>query len=149
MTRLRAHVEKTMEPRLRAALAKFLAAQRAEIAEKVRAKGAHLANEPKDQAVWWNAKQWDDRLRSALLPHLGGIAGVVSAQVKELIPTGKADPLPIPDEETFVERVLAIVLGKGGARITNINATTRDAVQDLIDQGVRDGLSPAALGDLI
>ena len=157
MTRLRAHVEKTMEPRLRAAVAKFLVAQRAEIVEKVRAKSAHLASKPGDQAAWWNGKQWDDRLRSALLPHLGGIAGVVagvvSTQVKELLPkplpTGKALPLAIPDEESFIERVLASVLTKGGARITNINKTTRDAIQGLIDQGARDGLSPAAMGDLI
>jgi phage portal protein BeeE len=156
MTRLRAHVEKTMEPRLRAAVAKFLVGQRAEIAEKVRAKSAHLASKPGDQAAWWNAKQWDNRLRSALLPHLGGIAGVVSAQVRELLPAaktpapaGKALPLPIAEPDLFVERVLASVLTKGGARITNINRTTRDAVQGLIDQGVRDGLSPAAMGDLI
>jgi phage portal protein BeeE len=154
MTRLRAHVEKTMEPRLRAAVARFLVAQRAEIAEKVRTKpDGHFTRKPGDQAAWWNGKKWDAQLRSALLPHLGGIAGVVSAQVKELLPkplpTGKALPLAIPDEESFIERVLAQVLGKGGARITNINATTRDAVQGLIDQGVRDGLSPAAMGDLI
>jgi phage portal protein BeeE len=149
MTRLRAHVDQTMTGRLRSAVAKFLEGQRAEIAAKVRAKGEHLASKPGDQSVWWNEKQWDARLRSALLPHLGGIAGVVSTQIGELIPTGKTMPLPEPSETTFVDRVLAVVLNKGGARITNINKTTREAVQALIDQGVRDGLSPAALGDLI
>jgi phage portal protein BeeE len=150
MTRLRAHVEQTMTGRLRSAVVKFLHAQRAEIAEKVRTKGAHLASEPKDQVVWWNEKQWDDRLRTALTPHLAGVAQTVASHIHEALPTGKALPIEQTDgEDAFVERVLASVLNKGGARITNINRTTREAVQALIDQGASEGLSPAAMGDLI
>jgi hypothetical protein len=150
MTRLRAHVERTMTGRLRSAISEFLHAQRAEIAIKVRAKGAHLANKPDDQAAWWNGKQWDARLRAALTPHLAGVAQTVASHIHEALPTGKALPIEQTDgEDTFVERVLASVLNKGGARITNINRTTREAVQALIDQGAREGLSPAAMGDLI
>jgi hypothetical protein len=41
------------------------------------------------------------------------------------------------------------VLTRGSARVTNINATTRDGLNEIIAQGIEQGMGPAELGDAI
>jgi hypothetical protein len=48
--------------------------------------------------------------------------------------------------DSLLERALQFVLHRTGIRIKGINDTTRTAVRQVVEQGVREGLSPAELG---
>lgn len=132
---LRERTQVTWEPKIRKSVSAFLAKQR----EFVIGRAAHLLAKPKETA-WWNAARWDRELRDALLEDEAKMAAGVRAQVAKTLSPGKADPL---------ETTLDFVRERAGERITGINLTTRQAIADLVETAIEDGLSPAELADLI
>lgn len=137
---LRRSLDQRWTPAMRKAIGTALAAQKSDVAKRVRDKGAHLSKKPSDTTVWWNATRENDRLSRAIAPHATGIATQVVERTRSALRPGKAD-----FESTVAERVRKST----GERIVGINETTRDAVAQLIAQGFDDGLSPAEVADLI
>lgn len=138
----RAAVIRRFEPAVRKAVASVLSEQRAEVAQKVREKGEHIARKPTDREKWWDAKKWDKRLLEAIKTGLAGVAtSVVTKVTAKLGQPAKADP--------FTQTVLEAILRSVGTRVTGINQTTRDAIAQLIGTGFSDGLAPAQIADLI
>ena len=127
------------EPAIRKAVASFLADQRAQIVARIRKNGEKIARKPKDVSVWWNETLAEAQLEAALSPHALRLAEATVARTKQSL--GKAN--------TFSDTVAEQVARSVGLRIKGINATTRDAIADLIAQGFDDGLSPGEVADLI
>lgn len=127
-------------PSVKKAVASVLQAQRSEIARRVRERHSHLVKKPSDVTAWWDEKKWRQELEKALKPHLSGMAGRITLQVRQSIAPGKA---------SFEDAVVGRILREAGKRITGITDTTREDIQKLLLQGLEQGLSPAELGDLI
>ena len=140
---LRRTVDTRWVPSVRKTVAGLLAAQRAEIAAKVRAASpATIARQRNNPQAFFDRGTEAERLRKLLAPVLGTIAQTVSARTTAMLkPEGKADP--------FSASVVSSLLEKVGARIVGITGTTQDAVSAAIAQGYADGLSPSQIGDLI
>lgn len=126
-------------PRIREIIAAVLHEQRVEIAQRIRGRAEHIAANPKDTSVWWDAKKWDRALTGALVGGLAGMATSVSRQVADTLPPTKADPL------TAVDRVLE----RGAARVTKINATTKDAIAGILATAVEQDVSLLEIADAI
>lgn len=163
-----------LTPQLRGAVSLVLDQQRRDIVARVRTHYDAIKRTPKDASLWWppNAT-WDAAMTAALRPSLLGAAEQVDKHIAETVLAGrKAGPLTAPKPPAKVVGVLTdmaeiaaaqamaheglysagavqTVLTQGAARVTEINATTRSGINDLVAQGIRDGLSPAELGDVI
>lgn len=146
MRDFRAGVETEMMPRLRASAAMVLAEQKRSVLGEVRLHHQHVVGHPADSSVWWKPERWN----AALLAALSGSYKDIGEQVATQINAHKADlgvsfgpaiPAPV--------RLIATILEKAAQRVTQINETTRSELVDLIEQGAKDGLSPAELGDSI
>jgi hypothetical protein len=139
LVKLRTSLDNRYTPKVRNAVAAFLDEQRHDIAERIRRNAAHLMHDPKDSAVWFPAKQYDQKLAAVLAPTLSTVAGAVSEHVATIFEpvAGKADPV--------VDRVLY----RGAARVTRINQTTRDKVQSILTTGVANGLTVLEVADAI
>lgn len=139
---LRSKMEARFVPSLRKSLTGVLAEQRGVIASRIRDRSAALARKHNDTDIWWNARAEDERLAKVLRAGSTGIAQTVARQIDALLSTGKANPV-------YEDQVVTYVTKRTGERITQINETTRDAVQDAITQGFEDGLSPLEIAALI
>jgi len=139
LTRLRANLERTTTPKLKNDVAGILDEQRREIAERIRANASHVAGKPKDTSSWWNGRKWDERLMAALQAPLVAMAQSVTSHVSDVLAPRKADPLDP------VQRALT----RGAARVTGINARTKDAIASYVASGIEEGLSAAELADAI
>lgn len=137
---IRAKVEAAHLPTLLRSLEKALADQAADIAKAVDRHHAHLQGKPSDTQVWWNEEREYQRLLSVLEPTVADIARQTTSSTSATFfrEPAKADSL--------LERVLEFVRHRSGLRIKGINDTTRQAVRDVVEAGVREGLSPAELG---
>lgn len=138
---LRSRVQPQWERKIRPAVHGHLTEQRQTISDNVRQRYAQVIKKPKDSQAWWNARRWDESLISKLEPLLTDYARAVGTRATRTLRSAKADD--------WLDKVLGTVRTKAGARIVGINQTTRNRVQDIIEQGVEDGLGPAELGDLI
>jgi phage portal protein BeeE len=138
---IRSKVERAQLPRLRAAMADVLQQQRAEIARRVTQHHAQIRAKPGDYSTWWVEAAEHRRLQSALLP----IAEDIATEV------GRATSATFfrPAKASLIDRVLEFVRHLTGIRIKGINDTTRDAVREVVEDGVRAGLSSAELTDRI
>ena len=142
LTALRSRVAAQATPGLRASVATVLGQQRREVAGRVRAHAAALAVNPRDTTLWWpKDDRYDVALRQALSPGLSRMAQAVQAHIAAEVPPRKAGPAATGG--------VARVLSRGAARVTGINETTRAGIDALVQQGLDEGLSPAALGDLV
>jgi len=139
---LRSKMEARFVPSLRKSLTGVLAEQRGVIASRIRDRSAALTRKHNDTDIWWNARAEDERLAKVLRAGSTGIAQTVARQIDALLSTGKANPV-------YEDQVVEYVTKRTGERITQINTTTRDAVQDAITQGFEDGLSPLEIAALI
>lgn len=142
---LRRTVDTRWAPAARKTVAGVLAAQRHDVAAKVRAaSAATIARQRKNPQAWLDANTASSQLAKVLSPILASIAETVGDRTQALLkdqrPT-KADP--------FTESIVASLLRKVGERIKGITKTTQDAVAAAIAQGYDQGLSPAQIGDLI
>lgn len=139
---LRAKVEKVNLPSLRAAVNTVLAEQKAELADRVSRFHSQIVAKPADQTVWWNEEREYRRFAEALIPVLDEVAGDVSRKTS-------ATFFRPPAKASLIERVLDYVRHRSGIRIRDINDTTRKAVREVVEAGIRDGLSPAELASNI
>ena len=133
---LRKTLEAKTIPAVRQTMAQVLAAQRASVVAKVRARGAALAKKPDV----WDEPGENARLTKALRPHIAGIADLVTVRAKSLF-EAKADP--------FTDAVEDELLTRTGARITGINDTTRQAVIAAIRDGFAASLTVNEIADRI
>lgn len=138
---LRDRVEASHLPQLRRSLEKVLKEQKAELTSRIERFHAQIAAKPSDLTVWWNEEREYRRLFGVVTPLLTDIAGEVSRKTSAtFFRPAKADSLV---------RSLEFVLQRSGVRIKGINDTTRDAVRVVLEDGIRQGLSPAELGNRI
>lgn len=169
---LRQRIERTRIPLLRSAVARVLADQRETVLARLRDKAAHLLTRRDDVDAWWNGKHWDAALLDALVPIEVGIAATAASEVRRVMRRAKADDeyealaaeqlaaeelvrggAAAQSIDDFLDAARAFVRERAGERITGLNDTTRTevigAVRDVIDQAVREGLSPDQAADLL
>jgi len=171
MRTLKDNLTARVSPQLRGAVSLVLDQQKRDIVSRVRTNFDALKNKPKDASIWWpQGSKWDDAMTAALRPSLLGVAEQVDAHIQATVLAGrKAGPVKKPGVVSGVLTDLAdvaavqaagslglysagavqTVLTRGAARVTGINATTRAGIQNLVAQGIEEGLSPAELGDTI
>ncbi len=126
---LRERLQAQVTPRLKDALHRFLAEQKADIARRLADNAVHVRQNPRDTSVWFDKPRWDRELRTVLGSPLSSVATTVDAHIGAALAPGKA--LPVDP----VERILA----RGAARITKINDTTRDAVLGVLTTSIEQG----------
>jgi hypothetical protein len=144
LTRLRQSVDERVTPKVKQSVAAVLDEQRREIIFRAKAAAAHLMEHPRDTSVYWDEAKWDRKMLAAMKPHLYGMAEQVDAHIKQALGvTAKAGPIAAVNH----------ALTRGATRITRLNARTRDAVvstvRETVASGIRDGLSPAEVGDAL
>jgi hypothetical protein len=135
----RASVLRRFEPLVEKAIRSFLTEQKHDIANRIRARGEHLARKPTDRSVWWSDK-WDDKLLDALKVGVAGVSATVAAKVQS--------QLGAP-AKAFSDTIAQLILRSVGRRITGINATTRDEIGRLIGEAFAQGLAPSQVAELI
>lgn len=140
-TGFRAKMEARFVPLMRKTVAGLLAEQRARVAERIRIHGEAIKRKPGDTSVWW--KDEDSRLAKVLQASAATIAQTVARQVGTLMAPGKAAPV------SYEDSVVSYVTKRTGERVTKINETTREAIQDAIEEGFNEGLSPLEIAALI
>ena len=134
---LRAKTETTWEPRIRKAVQKVLDEQKAEVLGKTE----HMLRKPKETS-WWGETKQNRRMMSALEPLVEQLASEVAGETAKTVKKpAKAD--------SVLERILAFVRAKVAERVTQINATTREKVQQAVAAGIEQGLGPRELGELL
>jgi hypothetical protein len=126
-------------PRIREAVAGVLQQQRSEIAARIRGHAEQISRKPRDTSVWWDGPRWDRALSGALVGGLAGMATSVSRQVADTLPPAKADPLSAVDR----------VLSRGAARVTKINAATKDEIAGILATAVEQGTSILDIADAL
>lgn len=137
---LRTKTERQFTPSFRNTAAKVLAEMRDVIASAIESKWASIQRKPKDDSPWWNQRRWVAALEAAFAPLYGQLGRQVSLAASKRVETGKA---------SVDADVVATVVRSGGTRITAIADTTRDAIRNLIVQGVQDGLGPSEVAQNI
>jgi hypothetical protein len=141
-TDLRGRVVKSYEPKLRRSLEATLTAQADDIADKVVAKWDHIAAKPTDTDAWWSEQTEHGRLEQAIAPVITPLIDASGRRIRAgFFASTKAD--------NFMERVQSYVASKVGARIRDINATTRHSIRTLIGKAVAAGTGPAELAQQI
>lgn len=140
---LRSRIEATWVPRIERAVAKVLAAQRADIASRVEQHAEHLSRKPTDAALWWHPHREEKRWRDALDPLVADLSHEVASRIgKQLEMQPAKATLAFLGIAEFITRRTA-------ERIIGINETTQTAVQAAITTGVEAGLSPVEVSKLI
>jgi phage portal protein BeeE len=142
--KLRDQVTGTVRHDLRTDLAAYLQRLRQQLADSVRQHGEHVVKKPADSDAWWKRQTRDRELARVLAPHYAALAGQVVGGMRTVI-----DQPAKAKADSLADRVRGFITTRGGERITQINETTRQGVQQIIQQGVADGLGPAQIGDLI
>ena len=126
---LRNRIAAAKTPILKRSVSGVLADQRNEIAYRLRKNAAHIAKNPSDTSTWFPAKSFDAALTKALQPHLTVMADSVNTTIHDVLPAKKAAPAGA------VERVMT----RGAARVTKINETTRQKINEAIIRGLEAG----------
>jgi HK97 family phage portal protein len=156
---VRSKVEREATPDIKSAVARFLASQKADVVKRIRERAAHLLRKPKDASAALGGG-WDLALAKILIPRAEDIAVTVATEAKRSVPAKKAyRPSFIGYEpgaakaDDFTDNALDFVRSRAGERITGINDTTRQAVQDavaeVLEEAISQGLSPDEAGDLL
>ena len=136
---LRNRIAAAKTPILKRSVSGVLSDQRHEIADRLRKNAKHVARNPSDTSTWFPAKQFDAALTRALAPHLTVMADSVNATIHDVLPAKKAAPAGA------VERVMK----RGAARVTGINETTRQKINDAIIRGLEAGSTINDVADAI
>ena len=126
--------QKSVKPRGETAIRQFLTEQRERISERVRDTLPQTKAARKEAAdEWWDGAAEDAALRETLR----GLYLEVGREGLQVV----ADKTGRVVTNTAVNRILSDLYEYGGARITNINERTRDAVKAQLTEGVRRGYS--------
>jgi|GEM_PF-3147182 len=151
MRALKQNLSARVIPQMRGSVSLVLDAQKRDIAGRVRGQYERIKAKPSDTTLWWppNAK-WDEAMVAAIKPALLGVAEHVRTHVGDTVMRGrKADPLVDSSGNPVMNGAITQVLTRGAAKVTGINKTTRDGINDLVVQGIEQGMGPAELGDAI
>ncbi len=132
--KLRRTVDNTVVPKVQNAVQAVLDAQKASVIAYLEKAGLDHLKRKLD--FRWDAKAADRELENALKPHLGQIVAKVA--VKTHAALGDLQPAKATTVDDFTEKVTVRVLTKGAGRVTNINRTTRDALQQTIAEALKD-----------
>ena len=150
LVNLRNRIAASKTPIIKRNVHAVLEEQKREIADRLRKSAEHIAKNPGDTSTWFPAKSFDAKLSAALSPHLTVMADLVNATIHDVLPAKKAAPAGA------VERVMT----RGAARVTGINETTRQKINDAIIRGLEagstindvadaiEGIGPATVGGL-
>lgn len=134
---LRKHSTMSWEPKLKRTAEQILADMRDEIARLVEEKHAHLSRRRTDTDAWFDEAAWTDRF-AELVKRETELAREVNTKIdRTLKREGKAGVL---------DNVLDFVKERGAVRIKGILDTTRELLQKIIGDGLKDGMGPAELG---
>lgn len=139
---IREDIERDITPTIRDRVSQFLREQRSSVLNRLTERAGHLLRRPSDTDAWWSPRRWDHALGELLAEPQALIATQVSSAARERIggPSAKAEP------DDFLQDAAQFVRTRTGERITGINATTRDAVEEVvrevIEDAVEEGLSP-------
>lgn len=150
---LREEWNQRVTPKLKDALAAYLAEQKADIADRIRRNwDAIVRHQGKDESMWMpDPRKWDERLTDVLRPALQGMAAAVEADISAALGgAGKADTqaraYALGDADSGA---VAHVLERGAGRVTNVTDWTRKELRRLISDAIEQGLSPKDAGDVV
>jgi hypothetical protein len=139
---LRGTLETRWVSRLTSSLRTVLKEQMEAVAARVRAASpAALERHKNDPDYWWNDKKETARMTAVLQGPESAIASEVLTRVTKV--------LPKPEGKAMPDDVTRYVLKRTGDRITDINATTRQAIVSAILAGFDQGESPSQVADRI
>ena len=142
--RLRSTVDKRVTPALERAVRGVLGQQRDEVARRVERNWSRISAHPGDEQAWWSEGKWNGAMLRTVKPALAGVGELVGDHVEQaMAPKGKASMGAA--SKRAVERALT----RGAARVTRINATTREGIRRLVAEAIERGLSPAEAGKLV
>ena len=152
LVNLRNRIAASKTPIIKRNVHAVLEEQKREIADRLRKSAEHIAKNPGDTSTWFPAKSFDAKLSAALSPHLTVMADLVNATIHDVLPAKPQKAAPAG----AVERVMT----RGAARVTGINETTRQKINDAIIRGLEagstindvadaiEGIGPATVGGL-
>lgn len=143
MGRLRRQVDKRVTPALKRAVEGVLGEQRDDVARRVERNWSRIEKHPADEQAWWNTKRWDAAMLRTVKPVLTGVGEMVGDHVQASMAPRKASL------GAASRAAVARALSRGAARVTRINATTREGLRRLIAEAIERGLSPAEAGALV
>jgi phage portal protein BeeE len=136
LTSLRARIERTETPALRSALATYLAAQRREIATRLRTTDAgRLKGDPHSILP----KRWDDELAKLLGRPLATMALAVDQHITAALRPTKAAPVSAADRARE----------RAGRRVKGINDTTRAKIAEAIGRAIDEGDDVLTVADAV
>jgi phage portal protein BeeE len=139
LVNLRNRIAASKTPIIKRNVHNVLEDQKREIAARLRKSADHIAKNPGDTSTWFPAKTFDAKLSAALTPHLTVMADSVNATIHDVLPAKKAAPAGA------VERVMT----RGAARVTGINETTRQKINEAIIRGLEAGSTINDVADAI
>lgn len=134
---LGAKIRSATEPRLRSAVAGLLQRQRDAIAALVEERAELIARKPNDQTLWWVPGRWS--WADTVAPVIDELAAATVRGVQSAMAPPKA-------ELDFIGSVTSYLRAHLLERARGIDATTRQAVAEVITNGVAEGVGPGELG---
>jgi len=141
LVNLRNRIAASKTPIIKRGVHDVLEDQKREIVTRLRKNADHIAKNPSDTSTWFPAKSFDAKLSATLKPHLMVMADTVNATIHDVLPAKPAKAAPAG----AVERVMA----RGAARITGINETTRQKVNEAIYRALEAGSTVNDVADAI
>ena len=142
LVNLRNRIAASKTPIIKRNVHNALEDQKREIAARLRKLPAsHFVKNPNDSTSWFPAKQFDAKLTAALQPHLNVMADLVNTTIHDVLPAKPQKAAPAG----AVERVMT----RGAARVTGINETTRQKINDAIIRGLEAGQTINDVADAI
>jgi len=139
LVNLRNRIAASKTPIIKRGVHAVLQDQKREIAAMLRDNAAHIAKNPHDVNIRL-PKSFDAKLSAALNPHLAVMADLVNATIHDVLPVKPQKAAPMA-----LERVLT----HGAARITGINETTRQKVNEAIYRALEAGSTVNDVADAI
>ena len=140
LVNLRNRIAASKTPIIKRNVHNVLEEQKHEIATRLRKSAEHIAKNPGDTSTWFPAKTFDAKLSAALAPHLHVMADTVNATIHDVLPAKPVKAAPMA-----IERVLT----RGAARVTGINETTRQKINEAIYRALEAGSTIGDVADAI
>lgn len=128
------------EQAFRSALSRFLEKQAGAVVSRLAERSGQVQAKPGDWQAWWDGARWDDELSAVLTPHWRRVADQAATEAQQHAPA-KASFVGLLGGPVW-NRLLKHL----GARVRDINETTRREIAEVVKSGVNEGLSMAELG---
>ena len=128
LAEVRATVERQVTPTLRSNVRRALDEQLSDVAQRLRRFSGQVVAKPSDTSVWWDAREQDRRMMTAIQPAVTGMAQAVSAHIS----------LSLRPQKAYLDAVDR-ALTRGAARVVAINERTRAAIAAQVAAGISEG----------